>query len=52
MENYDEAKIWYFKGCEAKCDYKAPHTNLSDIVDKLKTKDEDILIESRKYNIK
>lgn len=52
MKNYQEAKIWYFKGCEAKYDYKAPHTNLSDVFDTLGTSDEDILLESRKYNLK
>jgi len=32
-------------------DYKSPHTNLTDIYDALSASDDEIIAESKKYNL-
>lgn len=52
LKEYDEAIIWYFRGIEKDKEYKAPHTNLSDIFDSQGLTDETILMHMRKYKVK
>lgn len=51
MKKYEDAIKWYFKGIEKDKEYKAPHSNLSDIFDKFKLSDAKISSLMQQYTI-
>lgn len=50
-KEYEEAKCWYYRAIKCDPDYKTAHKNLTDVYDALKTSEEDILLESKRYGV-